>query len=338
MKIFLLLLISITLTFISCTTTVITQSVPFVDEYTTIFPNNDVADELELISKSIRLINNMTFYRVYTFLDSTITNKNLTDFDLLEQAIFTNTISKTSSGTGAIISVSGNKVALLTAAHIISYPDTVISYYSVNGKQSKYIESILFKERQKIYSDLPEGGLLRILAKDDKNDIAIIGNTFNEITSTRFPVFDFIFGNAKELKWGSFVYLLGYPMHHKMVTSGIVSNPNYNGTGNFLVDAPINRGSSGGVVLAIRGTAPNFELVGIVSSVPAEKRFVLTPNNLSRDIHFLPGTIYSGEMTIERFDGIKYGIGKIVSSEKIKTFIKENESKLYNSGYIINID
>lgn len=338
MKILLLLIISTTFTFISCTTTVTTQSVKVVDEYTTIFPNNDVADELELISKSIRLINNLTFYKTYVFRDSTITVENLTDFDLLERAIFTNTISKTSSGTGAIIGVSGNKVALLTAAHIVSYPDTIISYHSAKGKRSKYIESILFKERQKIYSDLPEGGMLKIIAKDDKNDIAIIGNAFNKITPIRFPVFDFTFGNAKELKWGSFVYLLGYPMHYKMVTSGIVSNPNYNGTGNFLVDAPINRGSSGGLVLAIRGKAPNFELVGIVSSVPAEKRTVLTPNNPSRDINFLPGTIYRGEMTIEKLDGIKYGIGKIVSSEKIKTFIKKNDAQLFNHGYILNID
>ena len=184
---------------------------------------------------------------------------------------------------------------------------------------------------------MPEGGLLKILAIDDKNDIAIIGNTFSYISQKKMPLFDFNVGNAKELKWGSFVYLLGFPMHHKMVTSGIVSNPNYNGTGDFLVDAPINRGSSGGLVLAIRGKAPNFELVGIISSVPAEKRFILTPNNPARDITFLPGTQYLGEMTIEQLDGIKYGIGKIVSSEKIIKFIEGNKEKLVNKGYMIQL-
>jgi len=323
---------------ISCSSTETVKTVPIVDEYTTIFPNNDVADELELISETIRLINNLTFYRTYSFYDSTITDDNLTDFDLLERAVYTTTVSKTSSGTGTIINISGNKIALLTAAHIISYPDTIISYYSANNRESKYIETILFKERQKIYSDLPEGGRLKIIASDKKNDIAIIGNSFHKITPLRFPVFDFQFGSAKELKWGSFVYILGFPMHNKMVTSGIVSNPNYNGTGNFLVDAPINRGSSGGLVLAIRGKAPNFELVGIVSSVPAETRFVLTPNNPSRDIKFVPGSLYSGDMAIEKLEGIKYGIGKIVSIEKIKTFIKENESKLNDSGYMISVD
>lgn len=338
MKNTLIILLVITFVFVSCSSTDTNQLNPIVDEYTTIFPNHDVANELELISKSIKLINNLTFYKTYTFADSTITDKNLDDFDLLENAILSNTISKTSSGTAAIINITGTKVALLTAAHIVSYPDTVITYYSAQNKQSEFIESILYKERQKIYSDLPEGGMLKIIAKDDKNDIAIIGNAFENINPIRFPVFNFNFGNAKELKWGSFVYLLGFPMHYKMVTSGIVSNPDYNGTGDFLVDAPINRGSSGGLVLAIRGKAPNFELVGIISSVPAEKRFILTPNNPARDINFLPGTQYLGEMTIEQLDGIKYGIGKIVSSEKIIKFIKANESKLIQQGYMIQLN
>ncbi len=338
MKNLLIVLASISFVLTSCSSTETNKETKVIDEYTTIFPNNDVADELEEISNSIKLINNLTFYKVYFFFDSTITIENIDDFDLLQKAYSKTTISKTSSGTATIISISGNKVALLTAAHIVSYPDTALTYYASKGKQSKYIESILLKERQKIYSDLPEGGLLKIIAKDDKNDIAIIGNAFSKISPIRFSLFDFNFGNAKELKWGSFVYLLGYPMHYKMVTSGIVSNPNYNGTGNFLVDAPINRGSSGGLVLAIRGAAPNFELVGIISSVPADKRFVLTPHNPSRDINFLPGTKYDGEMTIEQISGIKYGIGKIVSVEKVRKFIEENKTSLYKQGYIITLD
>jgi len=338
MKTTLLLIIFSAMVFISCSSSENLQNEAIVEDYTTIFPNKDVAIELEQISQSLKLINNLTFYKAYLYNDSTITDENLDDFDLLEKATSVNTISKTSSGTGAIVSVSGNNVALLTVAHIVSYPDTIISYFTATEKPSKYIESILYKERQKIYSDLPEGGMLKIIAIDDKNDIAIVGNTFENITPFKFPIFNFNFGKAKELKWGSFVYILGFPMHNKMVTNGIVSNPNYDNTGNFLVDALINRGSSGGLVLAIRGSAPNFELVGIVSSVPAEKRFVLTPNNPTRDINFLPGTKYIGEMAVEQLDAIKYGIGRIVSSEKVLEFIKKNETALYNQGYILKLD
>ena len=127
-------------------------------------------------------------------------------------------------------------------------------------------------------------------------------------------------------------------MHNKIVTRGIVSMPNKDDLDNFMVDALINRGSSGGLVLAIQGNAPNFELVGIVSSVPAEKKFVLSPSNIYGDIDLLPGTIYDGEMTIEKLDGIRYGIGRIVSSEAIRKFLKEKESELVNKGYIIIFD
>jgi len=188
------------LIFISCSSFETIKTDKIVDEYTTIFPNKDVANELEQISQSLKLINNLTFYKVYSFLDSTVTNENMDDFDLLQKANSVNTISKTSSGTGAIISISGNKVAILTVAHIISYPDTIISYFTNFGKQSKYIESILYKERQKIYSDLPEGGMLKIIAMDEKNDIAIVGNSFDNITPLKFSIFKFNFGKAKELK------------------------------------------------------------------------------------------------------------------------------------------
>ena len=118
-----------------------------------------------------------------------------------------------------------------------------------------------------------------------------------------------------------------------MVTRAIVSSPNKDDMGRFLIDALINRGSSGGLVLAVRGTVPNFELVGIVSSVPAEKKYVLTPMDPSKENIFFPGQVYDGEITIDKIDGIKYGIGKVTSIEEVKLFLEENETELIHQGY-----
>ncbi len=269
---------------------------------------------------------------------NTRTGQDMKIRDVSTDAIMMSTINKTSSGTGTIIGINGNTVSLLTAAHIVSYPDTIIAYYIKNGKITDYIESILLKQRQNIYSNLPEGGRLKLIAYDDKSDIAIVGNKFNEINPIRFPLFNFKMGYSEELNWGDFVYVFGYPMHNKIVTRGIVSMPNKDDLDNFMIDALINRGSSGGLVLALRGDASNFELVGIVSSVPAEKKFVLSPSNPTRELNLLPGTIYDGEMTIEKLDGIRYGIGKIVSAEAIRKFLIENDSDLVNQGHILNLD
>jgi len=315
-----------------------TEKVQVYHGYTSIFPNQEVSDELELISKSLVLINNLTFYNNYLFLDSTVTKKDIKEKDVSNHVMMQSTINKTSSGTGTIIGINGNNVALLTAAHIVSYPDTIITYHIKDGKPTDYIESIMIKKRQNLYSNLPEGGRLKLIASDSKSDIAIVGNKFTNIDPIRFPVFSFKLGDASDLDWGDFVYVFGYPMHNKIVTRGIVSMPNKNKLDNFLIDALINRGSSGGLVLAIRGEAPNFELVGIVSSVPAEKKFVLSPANTSRDINLLPGTIYDGEMKVEKLDGIRYGIGRIVSSEGIKKFLNDYEGELHSKGYIIKLN
>lgn len=314
------------------------EELPIEDGYTSIFPNKETSDELETISKSLVLINNLTFYHSYLFLDSAITKRDLKVKDVADNAMMMSIINKTSSGTGTIIGINGNNVSLLTAAHIVSYPDTIISYYSKDGKSTDYIESVMIKNRQNLYSNLPEGGRLKIIAHDDKTDIAIVGNTFKDINSIHFPLFNFKLGHADELSWGDFVYVFGYPMHNKIVTRGIVSMPNSDDLDNFMVDALINRGSSGGLVLAIHGSIPNFELVGIVSSVPAEKRFILSPSNIYGDLEPMPGTIYDGEMTIGKLDGIRYGIGRIVSSEAIRKFLIEKESELLNKGYVITLD
>jgi len=307
------------------------------NNYTSVFPNNEVSDELESIVKSIKMINNITFYKRYEFQNGLITAKNLNDKHLLDRATIVNNINQTSAGTGTIISNNGTKVALLTVAHIVSYPDTVIKYYTKNGMRTKYIASIALKVRQQIYADLPEGGRLRLIAKDDKSDIAIVGNSFVGISPLRAPVLKFKFGTASELKWGSFVYIFGFPMGNKMVTRGIVSSPNKGKNGGFLVDASINRGSSGGLVFAIRGEAPNFELVGMVSAVPADKEFVLAPYKPKNARDLIGGVEYSGKIGIKRLVQIKYGIGKIVPVEVIQDFFKKHKEEILKKGFDLNI-
>lgn len=341
MKIFHLFSISILIVImLSCSSSEKSSTTSVIDYgYTSVFPNQETSDMLEIVSESLVLINNLTFYESYLYLDSTLSDLDLNSTDVSDNSILITTINKTSSGTGTIIGINGNTVSLLTAAHIVSYPDTIIThYFDQEGKKTEYIESIMIKKRQNIYSNLPEGGRLKLIAYDDKTDIAIVGNTFLDINNIRFPVLNLKLGDSSDLNWGDFVYVFGYPMHNKIVTRGIVSLPNSENEDNFFVDALINRGSSGGIVLALRGNSSVFELVGIVSSVPAEKVFILSPDNPAEESYLLPGTPYSGEMTIEKLDNIRYGIGKIASAEAIRNFLKDHENSLRSQGYILDLD
>lgn len=301
--------------------------------YMSVFPNNEVSDELGSIIKSIKMVNSITFYKRYDFKYGLITKNGFEKGNGLQKAFSVSNINKTSSGTSTIISAGGSKVALLTAAHIVIYPDTIIEYYIDNGVKTKFISSIALKVRQQIYADLPDGGGLRIIAKDEKLDLAVVGNSFSGITPLNAPVLNFKFGSAKELKWGSFIYIVGFPLGKKMVTRGIVSLPKKSINGNFLVDALINKGSSGGLVFAIRGESTNFELVGLVSSVSAVKNFVLAPYDPNYKLSLISGAEYSGEMAIKRLDSIKYGIGKIISVETIRDFFKKHKKEILKKGF-----
>jgi hypothetical protein len=149
----------------------------------------------------------------------------------------------------------------------------------------------------------------------------------------KFPVFNYPLGLAKELDWGSFVYVFGFPINYQMVTKAIVSNPNRDEYGSFLVDAVINNGMSGGMVLAIRDGVPNFEMVGIIQWVPEVEENILAPRKLKNNESYNPIIPYEGEEYVKRFSQIRYGIARVISVEAIKNFFQENREILYEKKY-----
>lgn len=109
-----------------------------------------------------------------------------------------------------------------------------------------------------------------------------------------------------------------------MISKGIVSSPNLDGSGTFLIDAVFNRGFSGGIVLAIRDGVPNFELVGLVRSIPADSEFVLRPAQQSGNKSFNPALPYKGEVFVDQQKTMKYGVTRVIPIEIIAEFIELN--------------
>jgi len=158
------------------------------------------------------------------------------------------------SDTATTIYHQNGKVALITCAHVVNFPDTVFSFISDSiGNVTPYLESILIKDNQAIYvAGFPRGSKLKIIVMDEKLDLAIIGRDYYSLNNYIFPVFSYSIGKARELEWGTFVYLFGYPMNYQMITKALVSSPNRDDNGSFLVDAVIHERFSGGIVLAIK--------------------------------------------------------------------------------------
>ncbi|MFA7290002.1 MAG: serine protease [Melioribacteraceae bacterium] len=335
-KMLLILLIIAALFFQSCSSMIYDSAYPALKDgkYDSEFPYRSSSEQLEKISNSIKLLNCIVFYKSYIFNESTkLTKYDLDNVDYIDKAVTLIHYNRTASGTATVIYSLNNRVVVLSTAHIIDFPDTLISYFQTpEGKPTNLIESISFKEKQTNYiPDFPEGGELDILAKDSAKDLVLLGKTY---ISEPFnpPVFSYPFGRADDLEWGSFIYVFGYPLNQKMLTKGIVSNPNRE-RHTFFVDAIFNKGFSGGIVLAIRDGVPNFELVGLIKSVPGELEFALRPEFKPGEADYSPLIPYQGRVYVDKTQPMRLGVTRVIGAETVVEFINSYKSILNLKGY-----
>ena len=305
-------------------------------KYDTEFPNRSCGPELKKISESIKLINSVAYYQSFVFTANTrLTVEKMMDPGFKRLATEKIFYSRSASGTATCFSRDVTRFALMTCAHIVDFPDTIINYHrNENDKITPFILSVAFKERQSNYvADVAGGNDLEVLFRDETIDIAILGKEFPATEHSLVTAYAFPLGNAAELEWGDFVYLFGFPRGYKMVTRGIVSDPNRDKYTSFLVDAPFNRGFSGGIVLAVRDGAPNFELVGIAKSAAADYEYVLAPEERYEQSEYDPKLPYSGEIFVRYKANIQYGVTHITSVEAIRNMLLENEDYFRAKGY-----
>ncbi len=305
-------------------------------KYDSEFPYRSSSKQLEEISSTVNMLNVIAFYRNYIFTESDDFSidrvKKGNAKDMADELINYNT---TASGTATTVYYQNQRLGLLTCAHIVDFSDTVFTFYD---KENTIVRSMAIKDRQINYvSNLPEGDNMDIVFLDSDLDIALMGKRLNIEPEFPVSVFKYPYGKAGELEWGSFVYLMGFPVGHKMITKGIVSSPRMDRNTGFMIDAPFNRGSSGGIVLAIRDGIPNFELVGIANSVSAKTKFLLGPGD-DTDIDetnvYLP---YQGELFLHQQENIRYGITHIIAIEAIIKSFKSHRNQLQRAGYNVDI-
>lgn len=328
------------LIFFSCTSTSIYEKVyPTLADgkYDSEFPYRSSSKQLEEISNCIRLINSIAFYTSYIFSPSSnYTKSDLKKIDFEKTAIQKVYFNRTASGTATLIYKNQSNILFLTVAHVVSFEDTLISYFvNQDGTISNYIQSISIKTRQTNYiPDIPSGGELDIILMDKNLDIAFLGKKLFSTDVLDISVFNYPWGNSFELEWGNFVYVFGYPMNYKMVSKALVSTSSKE-RNTFLIDAVFNRGSSGGIVLAIRDGVPNFELVGLVKSVPADFQYVIHPLTKEHNLEFNPLIPYKGDVYVEKEQIMRTGITKVISIEAVKEFIELHKAYLASKGFYL---
>jgi hypothetical protein len=305
-------------------------------KYDSEFPYRNCSEQLQKISGVIERINCVAYYQSYVFpAEAKVTCERLKEPSIMDQAVRVVYLNRTASGTALRIGYQNKHLCLLTCAHVVDFSDTILAFYTdENHERTPYIRTLSIKDHQSNYiSGIPFTTQTEILACDAKKDVALLGTKFVSEAPPAMPVFDYPLGSAKELEWGAFVYLFGYPSGQCIVTKAIVSQPNKDRSGSFLTDAVFNRGFSGGAVLAVRDGVPHFELVGMAQQVPGHTEYHVTPSADDAQVDYDPEISYKGDLYVERRAEIDYGVAQIISVESIVEFLLENKNKADEKGY-----
>lgn len=309
------------------------------NQYDSAFPGKNDSKALVRIMKSVKRVNSTVYYSTYVYSqDKRLTSDKIDKINIRKYADKVVNTNQSTSGTATIIYKDKNNIALLTCAHILTFPDTVVTYYK-RGYVSdmQYVRSISIKRRQvNLLLALPDLGYFKILAMDQKADIALLGARVDQFSNINIPVLDIPIGDPSKLEWASFVYVLGYPQGYKMITRALVSEPDRDVHDSFIMDALFNKGFSGGLVLAIKGGVPNFEWVGMANSATAKYEYFLKPD-ISVVDKYDEYTPYTDPIYIEHRSQIEYGITHAISVNRIKYFFKNDIQELRKEGYDFRI-
>lgn len=330
------MLLGIGLVLFACKGTIYEAVYPTLSDgkYDSEFPYRNCSKQLEEIAASLVKVDVLVFYETFLFSQSDqITMHQLKLSGKAENlASSSNVFSESVGGTALTLEAGANHLAYLTCAHILDYPDTVVSYYPY--PDDNYIQALAIKARQQNrVSSSPPGSALEVLAIDSRTDIAILGKELEPSPGMIVNSFSYPIGSSEELDWGSFVYIMGYPLGHAMITRGIVSDPDRISKGSFLIDAVFNQGFSGGPVIAVRDGVPNFEMVGMVKSSAALNKHYLVPEYTDNVSDINLNEPYSGKLKIQTEKDIQYGVTFSVSTGTLISFYKKNKRQLIDEGY-----
>lgn len=309
---------------------------PGTGEYLSGYPVVNAGPYLEKMQNSIKRISSTSYYTTF-LLDPQhrLTPENLSNVDLADVSYATLEFNSTAAGTAVVIHNFNNRIAFLTANHVVSSPDTIFTFQVHQGERVLETVSIR-KEQVKWLFEAAYMGSFDILARDELADLAIIGapidrHQIDEPLEEVFPIFPYPLGRPHRLVPGSFVYGLGYPRGYPVVTSGIVSQPNRDRHHSFITDLLFNPGFSGGAVVAVNGGIPAFEWVGMARSSSATREWVIVPD----DEQLLEPVLqtYDDILFAEQKTRIDYGITHVVSATRIRDFLQREFWNLSRMGY-----
>lgn len=308
--------------------------------YRTGSPRRDVSRDLERILESVVQIRVDATYVMYVYpTGDAPTVGQLRRSGVTDRAESVRILDRSRSATAVLVSRSQRRILLLTAGHTVHVPDSVADFLDgeggglANAPDTRRVRSIgILRSRENFVVGLPGLEPFRVLVHDSERDLAFLGMQYPpDEDLTRVRVLTAEPGDSRRLSWGSHVYMLGYPAGYRMVTKGIVSNPEADPAASFVVDGLGHEGMSGSPIFAVRGTDERLEWVGVAraAAVAIEEELVAEEGTEVHD----PWIPYRGPVYLRPVARPHLGITLSRSIRQIRTFANESRDRLRDMGY-----
>jgi S1-C subfamily serine protease len=214
--------------------------------------------------------------------------------------------------------------------------DTVLVYQDgLKAAKNAPLKSVsILNKVEYLVFDAPKLSSFSVLSRNKADDLALIKTELPDERTEPFTVetLKMNLGNEKWMQWGSLVYALGYPMGYKMLTKGLISDPDKESNFYTLSDIQFNPGISGGLVMSIRGDTHAFEWIGMASSASSTVEYVLRPreNALNEKEDF---QVYTDTLFVQRKVAVNQGITRSIKASSIRRFLDESASILSANGF-----
>lgn len=298
-----------------------------------------IRDQIKESFESIMRLHNSVHYRTYMFDEESMPTQAEAEIAGVENlSVASMNDDHSSAGTGIILSNSNGITAMLTASHIVSFPDTIWHYQkggepSVNAR----VEAVSVKESETHFLFWSEGTIAFDLEiNDPRRDLALMVYRWGREGDPELAPIQISPGEHDELDWTDMIYAVGYPKGIQMVTTGMVSNRPISPRRSFILDASFNRGFSGGPLFAVRNDGTGLDWMGILSAANADLEYFLVPETI-RDEDYDPDLEYTGPVYLRRERRINYGITYAVGMDEIDDFFRENRQEIGRLGLRLSV-
>jgi len=304
------------------------------ENYTSAFPQSDVSELLKDVQQSVVRVVATGYYDSYSFGDGLVTMDEIQSQSPEQLANITYTVEESTAGTAIILDQYNSHYLLITAEHVVAFPDTATAYREGNGMpENTFLKSISIKRRQ---TNLAYTGQeiksFEVIASNNQQDLALLDLELEENSNLDPYPLSLSFGDTDYLQLGSFLYMLGFPKGYAMVTRGLASSSESWNDRFFVTDAVFNPGISGGPIMASRDNFRSLEWVGMVSSATASRENVLVPRPSTEKYSNILRP-YNDSVFVEEKTRINYGIAQAVPINQIKEFLLEHEELISRRGY-----